>query len=100
MAKKLVSVPMHNGACTRFALLFPDLSQLVRRWGSSSSHTSRLPAKKGRLHEKSYPSNDEDQSFPSTRNAHESNGERYSGPPMRGKKRGKIRPAGRISREV
>src|SRR6266566_9391814 len=51
-----------------------------------------------RFREKSYPSNDEEQYFPSTRNAPESNGERWSGPVMRGEKRGKNRPVGTIAR--
>jgi hypothetical protein len=55
---------------------------------------------KGRLHEKSYPSNDEEQSFPVAKNAYESNMGRCLGLPMRGEKRGEIRPAGTISREV
>ena len=77
----------------------PDLSQLVRRVDSPSSHTSRPQAKKGRLHEKSYPSNDEEPSFPVAKNAYESNGRRWWRLPMRGEKRGEIRPAGTISRE-
>ncbi len=62
-------------------------------------HKQTASRKRG-LHEKSYPCNDQEQSFPVASNAHETNGERCSGPVMRGEKKGKIRPAGTISREV
>src|SRR5438270_9720387 len=99
MVKKIVHMHMRNEACTRFVLLFPrsfPTGQKLRALPVTPADSQQ----KGRLHEKSYPSNDQEQSLPPTRNAHESNGEQCSGPPMRGKKRGKIRPVGTISREV
>jgi hypothetical protein len=65
--------------------------------GSPSSHASRPPAKKGRLPEQSYPSNDQEHSFPVASSAHERNGARCSGLVMRGEKRGgKSDPWGRL----
>src|SRR5213080_4364967 len=63
------------------------------------SHKQTVSRTRG-LHEKSYPCHDQANSFPVARNVHERNGERGSGPVMRGEKRGKIRPVGTISREV
>jgi hypothetical protein len=58
---------------------------------------NRTPSSRSlRLREQSYPSNDEEQYFPSTRNAPESNGKRWSGPVMRGEKGGEIDPWGRL----
>src|SRR6266700_8271551 len=67
----IVLIPLANGAI--------GLAD-YRRNRTSSSRSLRL-------REKSYPSNDEEQYFPSTRNAPESTGERWSGPVMRGEKR-------------
>src|SRR6266567_4375605 len=67
--------------------------------GLADYRRNRTPSSRSlRLREKSYPSNDEEQYFPSTRNAPESNGERWSGPVMRGEKRGKNRPVRTIAR--
>jgi hypothetical protein len=75
--------------CTRFVLLFPRSFQTRQMQRELFQSRKQAASKKGRLHEKSYPSNGEEQSFPSTRYTHESNGERCSGPSMRGKKREK-----------
>ena len=65
------------------------------------SHSStRSKSRRRRLHEKSYPCNDQEHSFPVASNAPESNSERCSGPVMRGEKGGEIRPVGTISRDV
>src|SRR2546421_8758535 len=69
----IVLIPLANGAI--------DLADYMRNRTPSSCSL--------RFREQSYPSNDEEQYFPSTRNAPESNGERWSGPVMRGEKRGK-----------
>src|SRR6266571_2716910 len=72
----IVLIPLANGAI-----------------GLADYRRNRTPSSRSlRLREKSYPSNDEEQYFPSTRNAPESTGERWSGPVMRGEKRGKNRP--------
>src|SRR5207248_4206641 len=63
------------------------------------SHKQTVSRTRG-LHEKSYPCHEQANSFPVARNVHERNGERGSGPVMRGEKRGEIRPVGTISREV
>src|SRR6266550_965930 len=78
----IVLIPLANGAI--------GLADYMR---------NRTPSSRSlRLREQSYPSNDEEQYFPSTRNAPESNGERWSGPVMRGEKRGKNRPVRTIAR--
>jgi hypothetical protein len=89
VAKGLISVPTRNGACTRFVLLFPRSFPTGQTRRESFQPRKQIASKKGRLHEKSYPSNDEDQSFVVANNAHERNGERCLGPPMQGKKMGK-----------
>jgi hypothetical protein len=63
-------------------------------------HTSRQPAEKGGLHEKSYPCNDQEHSFPVARNAYESNANDVRDLSCAEKKREKIRPVSTISREV
>src|SRR6266581_3798990 len=78
----IVLIPLANGAI--------GLADYMRNLTPSSCSL--------RFREQSYPSNDEEQYFPSTRNAPESNGERWSGPVMRGEKRGKNRPVGTIAR--
>ena len=77
----------------------PDLSQLVRRVDNPSSHTSRPPAKKADFTRNRTRSITKSRTFPVAKNAYESNGRQWWGLPMRGEKRGKIRPAGTISRE-
>src|SRR5260370_28491587 len=78
----IVLIPLANGAIV--------LAEYLRNRPPSSRSL--------RLREQSYPSNDEEQYFPSTRNAPESNGKRWSGPVMRGEKRGGNRPVRTIAR--
>jgi hypothetical protein len=66
----------------RFPQIFPSRSDAE----GALPVTQADRQQKGRLHEKSYPSNDEDQYF--AKNAHERNGVRCSGPSMQGKKVG------------
>ncbi len=81
------------------ARILPSLADQTRWWSFQSRERTASP-KKGRLHEKSYPSDDQEPSFPAAKKADESNGERWWGLPMRGEKGGKNRPVGTISREV
>jgi hypothetical protein len=64
VAKRLASVPVRNGACARFVLLSPRSfpTGQSHRW-SFQSH-KLMGSKTSRLHEKSYPSDHEEQNLP------------------------------------
>ena len=103
--RRLVSVPMRSSAYARFVLPLPRSSppQQIRRAGGPSSHASRQTGSKktSRLHEKSYPSDHEEQDLlllPEMRA--KATGDDVGDLPCEGRKWGKIRPAGTISREV
>jgi hypothetical protein len=61
-------VPTRRSVYARFMLLLPRFSPADQtRWWAFQSRKQTASPKKGRLHEKSYPSNDEEQSFPAAK---------------------------------
>jgi len=89
MAKRLLSMSMRSSACARFVLSLPTsfLAYQTRRW--LYSHASRRVAThRGFMRNRIRPIT-KSRTFPVVRNARESNGERSSGPLIRGEKRGK-----------
>ncbi|HEX6478130.1 MAG TPA: hypothetical protein VF043_04735 [Ktedonobacteraceae bacterium] len=57
-------MPTHRSVYARFVLLLPKFSPADQtHWWSFQSRKQTASPQKGRLHEKSYPSNDEEPSF-------------------------------------
>jgi hypothetical protein len=88
----LVSVPTCNGLCCRFVLLSPRSCPTGRKRRLSFQSHKQTVSKKVGLTRNRTRSTTKSNSFPSPETHTFSLGERCSGPPMRGEKRGKTDP--------